>query len=566
MNKHIFTNDKFIGYISKVTPNFSNIHFPTPKLLKKFWHHEDELSGGIVGNYVVIEGENYGFLGKLQEVSLPEKEQNFLGEHAFYDSLFHPQGKIELLLSFNYYSTKIDKGLDKYPAVGSKVYLCSSDLIKTLFVSANPEDNTSFDIAKLPNNLETSLPLDPNQLFGRHCAIVGTTGGGKSYTISKVLEEFLSLHKSKAILIDATGEYENFYDHENVKVVKFGAGDEDTFFHYSRLRTMDLVALFRPSENTQKPKLINAIESLRVVEYYNKNKDDRNPEITIFQKRNQPKNNYASWYTLAKAERNFDNSFFDMGNLNHQINEECVKLSNGNTLSQYGDYNNQEKGYVTSLLTRIEVLKNNSSFNSVFGFNKQLDDDNEFNQELEDFLDEEQTDETLFIISLKDASFEKGLREILTNAIGSYLLEEARNYKFRENPIVLFVDEAHQFLKKTIADDFFQDLELDAFDKIAKECRKHGLFLCISTQTPRDIPVGTLSQMGTFIVHRLINETDRAVIEKACSEGNRNALSYLPTLQSGEALLISIEMPMPIIIKIKEPNIKPKSLTPKLFK
>ena len=113
--------------------------------------------------------------------------------------------------------------------------------------------------------------------------------------------------------------------------------------------------------------------------------------------------------------------------------------------------------------------------------------------------------------------------------------------------------------------DFFQDLELDAFDKIAKECRKHGLFLCISTQTPRDIPVGTLSQMGTFIVHRLINESDRSVIEKACSEGNKSSLAYLPTLQSGEALLISIEMPMPIIIKIKEPNIKPTSLTPILF-
>ncbi|MGM0519890.1 MAG: helicase HerA domain-containing protein [Campylobacterota bacterium] len=230
MNKHIFVNDKFVGYISKVTPNFSNIHFPTPTLLKKFWHYEDELSGGIVGNYVVVEGENFGFLGKLQEVSLSEKEQNFLGEHAFYDSSFHPQGKIELLLSFNYYSTKIDKGLDKYPAVGSKVYLCSADLIKTLFVSDNSNGSVSFDIAKLTNGLETDLPLNPNQLFGRHCAIVGTTGGGKSYTISRILEEFLHLNKSKAILIDATGEYENFYELENVKTVKFGANDEDTFF------------------------------------------------------------------------------------------------------------------------------------------------------------------------------------------------------------------------------------------------------------------------------------------------------------------------------------------------
>lgn len=560
MKKHIFVNDKFVGYISKVTPNYSNIHFPTPTLLKKFWHYEDELSGGIVGNYVVIEGENFGFLGKLQEVSLPEKEQNFLGEHAFYDSSFHPQGKIELLLSFNYYSTKIDKGLDKYPAVGSKVYLCSADLIKTLFVSDNSSGSVSFDIAKLTNGLETDLPLNPNQLFGRHCAIVGTTGGGKSYTISRILEEFLHLNKSKAILIDATGEYENFYDLENVKTVKFGANDEDTFFHYSRLRTMDLVALFRPSENSQKPKLIDAIKSLKLVKQlqihdgYAQN---------IYLKANQPKRDF---FTKIGTYRNIiesDKSDFNLSKLTQQIYEECINTGDTNN---FGAYNGNERNWVSSLVGRIEHLRGQREFKNIFGFTKKLDDDNEFNKELEDFLDEAQTEQTLFIISLKDASFEKGLREILTNAIGNYLLEEARQYKFKENPIVLFVDEAHQFLKKTIADDFFQDLELDAFDKIAKECRKHGLFLCISTQTPRDIPVGTLSQMGTFIVHRLINETDRSVIEKACSEGNKSSLSYLPTLQSGEALLISIEMPMPIIIKIKEPNIKPTSLTPKLFK
>lgn len=558
MNKNIFTNDKFVGYISKVTPNYSNIHFPTPKLLKKFWHYEDELSGGIVGNYVVIEGENYGFLGKLQEISLPEKEQNFLGEHTFYDSNFHPQGRIELLLSFNYYSTKIDKGLDKYPAVGSKVYLCSADLIKILFVNSE-SNSTVFDIAKLPNSLETNLPLNPNQLFGRHCAIVGTTGGGKSYTISKILEEFLRINKSKAILIDATGEYEDFYNLGNVKTVKFGANDEDTFFHYSRLRTMDLVALFRPAESIQKPKLLDAIKSLKLVKQL---KINENYQSNIYQKENQSKSAYFTKIGRYRHIIESDKSDFDLTNLTHQINEECVRSGD---INNFGQSDGTAVSNVRSLIGRIEHLRGNREFRNIFGFNKQLTDDNEFNQELENFLDETQITKTLFIISLKDASFEKGLREILTNAIGSYLLEEARQYKFKNNPIVLFVDEAHQFLKKTISDDSFQDLELDAFDKIAKECRKHGLFLCISTQTPRDIPVGTLSQMGTFIVHRLINESDRAVIEKACSEGNKNSLAYLPSLQSGEALLISIEMPMPIIIKIKEPNIKPTSLTPKLF-
>jgi DNA helicase HerA-like ATPase len=559
MNKNIFTNDKFVGYISKVTPSYSNIHFPTPKLLKKFWHYEDELSGGIVGNYIVIEGENFGFLGKLQEVSLPEKEQNFLGEHSFYNTDFHPQGKIEVLLSFNYYSTKIDKGLDRYPAVGSKVYLCSSDLIKTLFVHAKDESSVSFDIASLTNNIETDLPLNPNELFGRHCAIVGTTGGGKSYTISRILEQFLNINTAKAILIDATGEYSNFYDLPNVKTVKFGSIHEETFFHYSRLRAMDLVALFRPSENVQKPKLLEAIKSLKLVEQL---QISESYTENIYQKENTSKSNFYSKCSLYKEFIESEKSNFNISNLTQQINEECIGDGDRNN---FGKVNGSEKNWVSSLITRIESLRSNKNFKKIFGFDKKLKDANEFNNELENFLNNGQTKKSLFIISLENASFEKGLREILTNAIGNYLLEEARIKKFKENPLVLFVDEAHQFLKKTIPDDSFQDLELDAFDKIAKECRKYGLFLCISTQMPRDIPVGTLSQIGTFIVHRLINEADRNIIEKACSEGSKNSLAYLPTLKAGEALLISIEMPMPIIVKIKEPNIKPTSLTPKLF-
>lgn len=557
MAKQPFDNEKFVGYISRVSPYFSTIHFPSSKLLKKFWHFHEELTGGIVGQYVVIEGENYGFLGRIQEISLPEKEQIFLGENSFYNSDFHPQGKLEILLSFSYFSVDIDKGLDRYPAVGSKVYLCSSELLKELFLKAK-ESGKTFDIAELTDHLRTSIPLDPNDLFGRHCAIVGTTGGGKSYTIARILEEFLNKSESKAILIDATGEYQNFYDLPQVKAVKFGDLSESTFFHYSRLRTMDLVALFRPSEGTQKPKLIEAIKSLKLVKALQEHDAYRE---NIYQKADSEK---ASFYRACTAHRlamESEQSDFDLSNLTHQINEECVQ--NG-TRDRFGGVNNNERGYVSSLISRIQHIRGNRYFKNIFGFDKVANDANEFNMQIETFLDSDNP-EKLFIISLKDASFEKGLREILVNAIGSYLLEEARAYKFKEAPIVLFVDEAHQFLQKTISDEYFAELELDAFDKIAKECRKHGLFLCISTQMPRDIPIGTLSQMGTFIVHRLINEFDRSVIEKACAEGNKTSLAYLPMLKAGEALLVSIELPMPIMIKIKEPTIKPHSETPKLL-
>ena len=79
---------------------------------------------------------------------------------------------------------------------------------------------------------------------------------------------------------------------------------------------------------------------------------------------------------------------------------------------------------------------------------------------------------------------------------------------------------------------------------------------------PKDIPIGTLSQIGTFFVHRIINEHDRNIVEKATANINKAALSYLPILSAGEVLVVSVDLPMPIILKIKEPNTIPDSKTP----
>ena len=130
--------------------------------------------------------------------------------------------------------------------------------------------------------------------------------------------------------------------------------------------------------------------------------------------------------------------------------------------------------------------------------------------------------------------------------------------------LVFTVDEAHQFLNKNIKDEYFESQTLDAFDLITKECRKYVMFLCLATQMPRDIPIGTLSQMGTFIVHRLINELDKKAIESAASSANKSALSFLPILGEGEALLVGVDFPMPLLVKINETDKKPESNTPRL--
>jgi len=128
--------------------------------------------------------------------------------------------------------------------------------------------------------------------------------------------------------------------------------------------------------------------------------------------------------------------------------------------------------------------------------------------------------------------------------------------------LVVIVDEAHNFLGRHLGSDDYQ-AKLDAFEIIAKEGRKYGLTVCLASQRPRDITEGVLSQMGTLIVHRLTNERDREVVERACGEIDRAASAFLPNLRPGEAAIIGTDFPIPMTIQIKEPDTKPLSDGPR---
>jgi len=123
------------------------------------------------------------------------------------------------------------------------------------------------------------------------------------------------------------------------------------------------------------------------------------------------------------------------------------------------------------------------------------------------------------------------------------------------------LDEAHQFLNKSLGDEYTR-YPLDAFDLIAKEGRKYSLSICIATQRPRDIPDAVLGQMGTLLVHRLTNDGDRKVVERAAGDIDKSAAAFLPALAPGQALLLGVDYPIPLVISITPPTAKPDSRGP----
>lgn len=585
MRNNPFNHSHFIGYINQVTPQFVKVHFPSSVLMKSFTFYGEELKGGLVGNYVVIEGEKYGFLGKILELSLPEKERLELSEKSFSTKEFHPTGKIEILLSFELFNpSKIDKGLNSLPMIGAKVFICSSEFIKGYFKRFGVKEEhldtaPTIDFGYLTYDKSTLVELSQQALFGRHCAVVGTTGGGKSYTLSKLIEG-LMVNNGKAILIDPTGEYSNF-DNIEAKTSSPLVLSSNAFFHYTNLTTADLFVLLRPSGQVQSPKLMEAIKSLKIYKILQDNidndfiikVDDNTFSIKISEvlreniivrdntiiKASQLMRPFNRVYSKFISKVEGIDSNFNIQALSSQVVRECINDVDFNNHNMWGGNNNNHATNCISLILRINNLVNNPEFNKVFGFSKEKNDEHELIIGINNFIE---SDLNILRIGFENVSFDFQAREILANAVGKFLLGLSRTGKFKNRPLVLFIDEAHQYLNKKVKDEYFETTELSSFDSIAKECRKYGLFLCIATQMPRDIPNGTLSQIGTFISHRLINHQDKEAIANACSSANRDTLAFLPVLGSGEAILMGVDFPMPVMLKVEMPKIRPNSDTP----
>ena len=548
-----FNHNYFLGYINEITAQYVKIHFPSSNLLHTFYHEGLNFTGGNVGKFIVIEGEEYGFLARITELNLPDSERKEINEKAIYDdtTLFHPSGKAELLLTFNLFEpNKTQKTVSNYPHIGAKVYACSdeqiSKYIKEFGKKENNIDAVYAPIGKLTaNDALCNVSLD--SLFGRHCAVIGTTGGGKSWTVAKLIEGITEYTNNKVILIDATGEYKNLTNNSYILGV-------DSYFPYQKLSIPDLFYLLRPTGQSQRPILLEAIRSLKI---------QRIEGVSdIYTKAGTKKSIYKNLYNknINIIEDNYCN--FDINLLVRQIHEECIYPNGYQDITIFGGEDKKTYDYQTSLIARITDLLNTDIFKKLLGFNNIPGNVSSIIKTIDSFLSS--STGGILRISFEDIPSSFSAKEIVSNALATYLLQKARSKDFVKNPVVLFLDEAHQFLNKGVKDEFFEIHSLDAFDLIAKEARKYGLFLCLSTQMPRDIPVGTLSQMGTFIVHRLINDLDKKAVENAASSANRNVLSFLPILGEGEALLVGVDFPMPLLLKIDEPKNRPDSETPKL--
>lgn len=400
----------------------------------------------------------------------------------------------------------------------------------------------------------TAVSVTPEHLFGRHCAIVGSSGGGKSWSLARLVEQ-VNLNHGKIVLFDASGEFERLSD--NCFHIHLGTASRELVDSYAakvpyyELSENDLLSLFQPSDAVQWIKLRSAIRTLKLLQLC--------PPLGAsgtFAKAHKDKRPFEEAALLHQTQLERPDSIFNIYKLPTQIDLECVLPVRSPTESDHwGGISAAEQSACIPLINRIEDLLKMPELQCLFN-PPQLPSAFEA---LEKFLRDPGV--STLRVSLEFLPAAHQVRSIVTEALSRHLLSLGRAGELRGRPTVIAVDEAHHVIPR-LTGSSEGILPPSALESIAKEGRKYGLTLCLSTQRPSDIPEALLSQVGAFIAHRLVGASDQAAIETAAGGLDKHTLSLLPRLGPGEALLIGMGAREPRRVKMLPPVRIPNSHGP----
>src|SRR5436190_1782086 len=206
-----FDQQLCIGTVTEVGPAYAKCNLPNAAAGEAKWHHGHQQRQGEVGDFVLIEVGAVAIFGRIVQVRLPERERLTVEPTFGNQPESHPLGTVQLLSTLSLEDREVRSGINRHPTLGSRVYAAHPRIIQWIAESTGKlpvtDASASLDIAVITATDGSSLHLPPERLFGRHCAVLGATGGGKSWTVARLVEQAAKLPRAKAVLLDATGEF-----------------------------------------------------------------------------------------------------------------------------------------------------------------------------------------------------------------------------------------------------------------------------------------------------------------------------------------------------------------------
>ena len=458
--------------------------------------------------------------------------------------------------------------------LGSLVFLIGGFYLVTIndldIIYGGYEDANSITVGNISVSESLDAKIDLDKLISRHCAIVGSTGSGKSNSVSVLLQSIANREfpSSRILVIDPHGEYNDALSKYS-KVIEVNSKKEENKLQipFWALPFNELIKLFTGNLSDQNREYIRE----KVVEAKIKSANENKIEIakeSITADSPIPFSLKKLWFELDDFERQTFTerakpetitSKTQEGNIENLVSNLYQPASAGGG-SPF--LNNQAKGLL-GFLDSIRSRLKDSSYSFLFSPGKLTPDEN---GKIEKDLD------SMFLnwlgnelpITILDLS---GIPSEITTSISGTLLKIIYDGLFwgvntkvggKHQPLLIVLEEAHSYLKAGE-----HSISSRTVQMIAKEGRKYGVGLLLVTQRPSELDETVLSQCGTMVALRMNNSKDRGHIRSAVQDELQSMVDLLPSLRTGEALISGEAVKIPSRVKFFKIANAPKSSDPK---
>jgi uncharacterized protein len=420
------------------------------------------------------------------------------------------------------------RGVSGYPSLGDAVYRANRAELALAYACDN---ESSVRVGHIQQDPTIPAMIKIDEMLGKHFAILGTTGTGKSCTVALILRRILDKNpQAHILLLDVHREYATSFQglaeiitpdnmslpfwllnfDEAVEILVGNQGNRDTDVEI--LRDIIPMAKQRYLANQRRDKAGISRNTVAALDTQNVGVDTPIPYRT--------------------------------SDLVGVIDEHMGKLELRNELSPY-----------KRLKAKLESISRDPRYSFMFG---SLTVQDNMAAVLARIFRIPVNGKPIAILELG------GLPSEIINVVVSVLARLAFDFgvwSAGKIPITFVCEEAHRYVPndKTLG---FEPTKR-AISKIAKEGRKYGVSLAIVTQRPAELDPTILSQCNTIFSLRLTNERDQEILKAGISDAAASLLEFMPTMGTGEAITFGEGVALPTRIKFDmlPPHELPRSNT-----
>lgn len=591
-----------IGEVSSVDGREVSVRVDQEKNRSHILYRGELLSNVSVGGYVkLIKGFN-SLIGKIEKEYI--KEDKSTSQSPEY---IQPEERFIRFLSvkmLGYFSgDKYRKGIKELPLIGNECILLDAEEYQKIHSFAQ-EDECTIRLGALMTDERVSIDVSVDRLFASHIGIFGNTGSGKSHTLAtlykNLFQEFGNQMKfqenARFILFDFNGEYANSTTITPLKKV-YNLSTKNDQADRIQLSSDDILTpeiffiLASATEKTQQPFIKRMLRLYQYVHSQPNPTEYTQRILKVLLKRMcrmTDSQNGALILDYMKAilenEKNEGNEKNEEDNFNdikwNTKDKYFYYQSDGSAWEYFTD---EKQGVVekTSFYKAIEKYKENGNFidraikflyiqlikdlienraqneHVAPAINKLKSLSKEFSKVFSIPTDKEtpnlwEEGKPLAVINMSKVSV--SMKKLIPLLLSYKYYQEHKNKKSDvvTSSLNIIIDEAHNILSydSTRESQDWKDFRLETFEEIIKEGRKFGVFLTIASQRPSDISATIISQLHNYLIHRLINNRDLEMVEKAIAYLDKISIESLPILPAGACVLSGIIADLPLILQV----------------